>query len=58
MKILIIFTGGTIGSCVKNGSISTDESTQVNWTSDTNEESYYMYFITQKQEQTEHSSEN
>ena len=28
MKILIIFTGGTIGSCVKNGSISTDESTR------------------------------
>lgn len=28
MKILIIFTGGTIGSCVKNGSISTDESTK------------------------------
>lgn len=28
MKILIIFTGGTIGSCIKNGSISTDESTK------------------------------
>lgn len=25
MRILIIFTGGTIGSCVKNGSISTDD---------------------------------
>lgn len=28
MKILIIFTGGTIGSSVKNGSISADESTK------------------------------
>ncbi len=28
MKILVIFTGGTIGSCEKNGSISTDESTK------------------------------
>lgn len=28
MKILVIFTGGTIGSCEKNGSIATDESTK------------------------------
>ena len=28
MRILVIFTGGTIGSCVKSGSISTDESTK------------------------------
>lgn len=28
MKILVIFTGGTIGSCKKNGSIVTDESTK------------------------------
>ena len=28
MKILVIFTGGTIGSCLKNGWISTDATTK------------------------------